>query len=288
MILPQRKLLRPSRRAFLRGAIAALFVIPSAGRAWFKKGTSGGGGYEAKAVHFPSGTVIKNSNAVAVADSPFFLASIWTKMTLNTVGVFPYLFYFTNNNNAAAIAQLEIGLSNLADIGATISNTNVGPTASWIADAGTFQAVQWNNIIISADASGGLGANVLQMAYNGAVLTTTINPMVTEPFTILWSALQDMYLGDDFDSPPDGIDMCDPWIGCGQFLDLTVTSNIEKFRNAAGKPVFLGANGELPTGTSPTIFCSGPASTFATNLGTVGPTAVEGPPITNASSSPSD
>lgn len=66
------------------------------------------------------------------------------------------------------------------------------------------------------------------------------------------------------------------------FLDITVEANRRKFIDALGKPVDLGADGSLPTGTQPEIFA--PDGNIGTNLGSGGdgtvtgaPTAIAGP-----------
>jgi hypothetical protein len=74
--------------------------------------------------------------------------------------------------------------------------------------------------------------------------------------------------------------MADLWIAPGISLldgsgDIPLATR-RKFIDALGKPVFLGANGELATGTAPAVFLSGDASTFATNLGTGGAFATTG------------
>lgn len=51
---------------------------------------------------------------------------------------------------------------------------------------------------------------------------------------------------------------------------------IRKFRNSGGKPVFLGENGELPTGTAPAVFLSGDHASFPINKGTGGPFVLTG------------
>lgn len=60
------------------------------------------------------------------------------------------------------------------------------------------------------------------------------------------------------------------WMDWGQNIDLTNTTTRRKFISADLKPVALGANGETPTGTSPEIYMTGGAASFATNLGTGG------------------
>lgn len=55
------------------------------------------------------------------------------------------------------------------------------------------------------------------------------------------------------------------------YLDLSVTANRRKFINGAKRPVNLGANGSLPTGTQPIIFLSlakdAAVATFGANKG---------------------
>lgn len=58
------------------------------------------------------------------------------------------------------------------------------------------------------------------------------------------------------------------------YIDLSSPTNRLKFWNSG--PVNLGANGELPTGSSPIIFLNNPYTTFQTNLGTGGNFTVTG------------
>ena len=46
----------------------------------------------------------------------------------------------------------------------------------------------------------------------------------------------------------------DVWVYAGQYLDFSIPSNLAKFIDTNGFPVFLGANGELPLGATPDIF----------------------------------
>jgi hypothetical protein len=89
-------------------------------------------------------------------------------------------------------------------------------------------------------------------------------------------------------NPPDGLDgdLADFWF-TPTFIDLSVGANRRKFVTAGVKPVDLGANGQLPTGSSPAVFIKGPAASFDTNLGTGGNFTVTGT-LTNATTSPSD
>lgn len=74
-----------------------------------------------------------------------------------------------------------------------------------------------------------------------------------------------------------------------EFLDMTVVANRRKFRDAAGKPVDLGIDGALPTGTGPRVFFTGDAAVWnaGTNAGTSQDFTMHGG-VTDATSSPSD
>jgi hypothetical protein len=76
-----------------------------------------------------------------------------------------------------------------------------------------------------------------------------------------------------------------------QYLDFSVISNRRKFISPNGKPVALGADGSLPTGTAPIIYLHlDPAEAvadFATNRGTGGNFTITGA-LTAGSTSPSD
>jgi hypothetical protein len=72
----------------------------------------------------------------------------------------------------------------------------------------------------------------------------------------------------------------------GQSLDLSMSANREKF-NSGNRPVFLGLDGSLPTGTAPAIYLPNPAATVNVNAGTGGNFTINGSP-TVASTSPSD
>ncbi len=54
------------------------------------------------------------------------------------------------------------------------------------------------------------------------------------------------------------------------YLDLSIEANRLKFRGADGKPVYLGANGELPTGTTPLIYLRNQVPGWHVNLGSGG------------------
>lgn len=85
--------------------------------------------------------------------------------------------------------------------------------------------------------------------------------------------------------------LAEVYFALGQYLDFSIVSNRRKFLSAGGKPVFLGADGSLPTGTAPIIYQhldDGEAvANFATNRGTGGDFTITGT-LDTGSTSPSD
>jgi len=75
------------------------------------------------------------------------------------------------------------------------------------------------------------------------------------------------------------LDVADFWLDFNTYMDLSVAANRRKFINASLQPVFLGADGSLPTGQSPIIFFSGYYDNrfLSTNHGTGGsPDTIDG------------
>lgn len=74
------------------------------------------------------------------------------------------------------------------------------------------------------------------------------------------------------------------WLDPTQAMDFTNSANRAKFITVAGKPIYLGANGELPTGTSPIVFL--PNGDGTNNRGTGGNATVVGTGKSLCSSNP--
>lgn len=72
-----------------------------------------------------------------------------------------------------------------------------------------------------------------------------------------------------------------------EFLDISVEANRRKFIDLDGKPVDLGGDGSVPTGTVPLVFQSGATVFWHTNKGSGGGFTENGA-LTDAATSPSD
>ncbi len=72
--------------------------------------------------------------------------------------------------------------------------------------------------------------------------------------------------------------IADLWVAFGQYIDFSVEANRRLFFDSGGQIVNRGADGSRPTGTPPSIFFKGPASTWnaGTNFGTGGDYTMNG------------
>ena len=72
-----------------------------------------------------------------------------------------------------------------------------------------------------------------------------------------------------------------------EFIDLSIEANRRKFIDASLKPVDLGSDGSIPTGTAAIVYFNNPTVTWHTNKGTGGGYTEVGA-LTTATTSPSD
>lgn len=64
--------------------------------------------------------------------------------------------------------------------------------------------------------------------------------------------------------------LCEVYINLAETMDISNVTNRRKFIGADGKPVSLGQDGSLPTGTAPLIYLHGTYTGFNANSGTGG------------------
>lgn len=64
--------------------------------------------------------------------------------------------------------------------------------------------------------------------------------------------------------------VADYWMDYGTYIDLSVEENRRKFISESGMPMYLGADGSLPTGAAPDIFLTGDTENWHTNKGSGG------------------
>jgi hypothetical protein len=241
---------------------------------------SGGGSYTAKAVHF-DGTQFLNTNSLVATDNAFMSGAFWFReaalpgdgqlWTVDPAGAYTSNGNFGNGFNGQ-ILEFLANSNNSSFVQVAASGTPV------VLDV-------WHSIVFSLDGSTGAGKLYLDRV-DITHLTTQATPFVAAFNSLPFYIGADTFSGDEFIG-----DLADLWLAPGQLLlvDGDIPSaTLDKFVTAGLKPVFLGADGSIPTGTAPAIFFSGDAAAFGQpNLGTGGTFTLTGA-LTNASSSPSD
>jgi hypothetical protein len=150
-----------------------------------------------------------------------------------------------------------------------------------------FSAGVWHHVVGSASTN---QDSPILVVYIDGVKVPFGDNVTGSNFTTLFNGLP-LYVGSDSQTASVIGDMADVWIAPGVSLldgsgDIP-TSTLRKFISADGKPVYLGANGQLPTGSPPAVFLSGDSTSFATNQGTGGAFTLTGT-LTDASTSPNN
>lgn len=213
------------------------------------------------------------------ADSKTGIISLWFRR--DAAGTARELFSsFTASNSF----RVFIGTTSQVGLFSANSGPNTVIDANTVTYPGTTVNGTWWHFLASWDMAT-TTINIYMNDVSDKVVTTAVNSNVDYTFAN-WAV----------GATPSGslkFDGCiaELYFAPGQYLDFSVTANRRKFISAAGKPVFLGTTGSLPTGTAPIIFQhlddAEAAANFATNRGTGGNFAITGA-LATGSTSPSD
>lgn len=237
--------------------------------------------YVASAVHFDGATSL--SGSISIPDTPFCSFSAWVKVPTDIASN----VFFTDATNYNLTIRTLWGSGSLWGMGWAAAEAN---SSNWV-DAGPFQTGlsfdTWLWVCGMLDTNHPLGERRIGSLVNGTDVLVAGDQGSGEAFSMQFDGLTFGFPDSD-DAPYYKGDASDVYIAPGQYIDFSDVAVQAKFRDpVTHKPVYLGANGELPTGTPPQVFFSGDSSSFATNRGLAGPFTLTGA-LTNANSSPSD
>lgn len=245
------------------------FVISGGGG-----GGDGGSEYIANAVQFDGTNDALNRDAdlTGSVDNDTLLMSFWLDLR---GGDGATLAVFGATSGRFIVRRLgtnimRFGFKTAADVDVWAFST----VATYLAAGG------WNHFLIAIDAS----ASERLIYVNDAVESITAETLNAGDLD--WT-VADWAVGSagGLSSPMNG-DMADVY-ATNEFLDIGVEANRRKFIDGIGKPVDLGSDGSIPTGTAPLMFFSGPTDTWHTNDGS-GEGFTETGALTDGASSPSD
>jgi hypothetical protein len=232
------------------------------------------GGYRASAVAFNGSTYYTRGGALTgVSASDQVIFSAWLNFT-GTDGADQDIFTANLSNGVYIRRSSGNKMQFLLFNAASGSVTIVTFTTSSVVSTG------WHHILFAKNGT------TLQGYFNG--VSDLAAPSVNNAGAVNWAASNWGLGSDQSGSNRLVADLADLYIAPGQYLDMSNAANRAKFIDASGKPVNLGSDGSAPTGTAPAVYVTGPASTFATNLGTGGGFTLGAGGVTDASTSPSD
>ena len=219
-----------------------------------------------------SSWLTRNSDLTGNADSKLGIVSAWVKSNVDT-GTH---VWFGTHGSTVVLFRDAAGHYNY------ILRNDAGD----IAEGGsttTFSAASgWHHILMAWDTA----ANPVIQLYIDDTLESTAKKRAAASQLVDYTRTQHQ-LG--------AVSGTQRWNGCmgqvyinfAETMDLTVTANRRKFISATGKPVDLGIDGSVPTGTRPIVFFKDPVASIETNSGSGG-TFSGGGSFTACSSSPSD
>lgn len=258
--------------------------------------------YTAQAVAFDGATLLKRTGLVGTPGGSYTL-SLWARSRYDGASNRPvFSFFQANGTDTGAqgiggttlwvtpdeVTEQPLFMSSLETQDDEFGIYSAG-VSKWKPGIGPALGNSWHHFLARADYSEG-GPNISELYIDDVVVAMQnnyddgVNPMILNFFERTFYMPDWMIVAG---TQPPKQDMADVWIAPGVSLDLSVDANRRKFISAAGKPVDLGANGELPTGSPPTIFFSGDKDAFPVNKGTGGAFTLVGA-LTDADSRPSD
>jgi hypothetical protein len=224
---------------------------------------------------------IRRAALTGAADSKTGILSFWLRL---------------DGGDGSGLQLMMGGTGALASFGVARSASNVlsisgqssagGSTVLSMASASTYTAgATWRHLLASwdlANAAGHLYVNDVQDRAGSPTLTDSIVDYTVDSWTI-GAAINDVFKTDGA--------LAELYFAPGQYLDFSLVHNRRKFISASGKPVHLGTDGSMPTGTAPLVYLhlddAEAVANFATNRGTGGDFSITGT-LETGSSSPSD
>ena len=198
-----------------------------------------------------------------------FLVSFWANAK-NWNGRGFGLFGYSSSSNPRLTINSSVSGSNisLSCFALTTSGSSRGPVT---ASVGNFPSYEtgWFHLLWAFDQTAGSEVSRLYIYSqatdsedNAVVFPSNVGSSVGIGANFLIGDITSSGFSNYFDG-----DIAEVYIAIGQFLDISIAANREKFR-VAGKPANLGADGSLPTGVAPTIYLNRPFDTFQSNSGT--------------------
>lgn len=213
--------------------------------------------YVPNAVHFDPNEHL-NKWAAASNDTKAITGSFWIKSTAGG------LIDIASGGSAASGLRIQRANVNKRFV---ISGLNTAGSSILNMDTTSFPTVlPWTHILFSFDLSDPTKRHIY---VNDVDSLDTVSTFVDD-----FIEMNDhtFYVGsrDSSGGAGDNEYFADFWLAADTYIDLSIEANRRKFIDEYGDPVFLGADGSLPTSSAPDIFLSGDTDSWHVNKGTGG------------------
>lgn len=131
----------------------------------------------------------------------------------------------------------------------------------------TFVADTWYGVVMAIDTTTGVQRLRVYIRTNGGAWTSVINSTTMTADAVIGSCTRGIV-----HDTTGALYLADLYVNMGEWLDLSVGSNLDKFLPATNK----GATGATPTGAQPELFFSGAIGSWHTNKGAAGSLTLTG------------
>lgn len=234
-----------------------------------------GGGFNPKGVRFDDvDSLQRGSDFTSNVDGKKGIFSFFIKMYVDDLN----LNFFRTNN-----ARFQIGTLDTNEINLLARDTSSNTVFSVQTAAGTILAANgWMHVLASWDVSSGVNDVQLYLDDAEAADNLTKNSNNDIDYTDTTHQFRGI-------TGNDGFEIAEFYYNNAEYLDITLEANRRKFITADGKPVNLGNNGSLPTGSAPIVYLSLQSNTvndFVENNGYGGDFAVSAGTLTEATTNP--
>ena len=217
---------------------------------------------------------LRGGDLTGAVDSKSGITSFWLKLSPGSDGNSLYVLQGT----ADAFYVLRTNVNAMRFVAKNVATSN---RVFLVSSAVAVEAGGWKHYLASWDVATG-ASHLYVDDVSDLASETNINDALN--YTTDEASIGATTIGTN---KLDGV-LSELYFAPGQYLDFSVEANRRKFITAEGTPANLGADGSLPTGTAPLIYCAGGKDAFPANYGTGGSFSAVGAPTTIPFAAPED
>jgi hypothetical protein len=210
----------------------------------------------------------RGAGLTGAADSKLMTFSVWVRRRSHLIEIFS-----SSSSLAGTADRLKIEFSGSDGQVVIVATNSAGTTILGVLSQAQLPIGQWSHVLASFDLSDTNKRHLYVNDVSGLIVADYADDTID--FTVADYAVGAYPSGAAFFEG----DIAELWFAPGVYIDFSDEANRRKFISANGRPVGLGATGNLPTGSAPLVYLSGNGGhAFETNLGTGGGFTVHGSP----------